>query len=156
MMKIDYSTFEFGQRSHNWYGKIKLDDPDVKKEISVAISPADDYSLPDSGKAFLEFFLENYPKYKQILLEAILEYYQDRRDEYGIDDPNDPDMPEVNDVNTIKTMITFTGMKVRKEKRFGKNAFGFFFDCTWDPEEGIGIRMSEFNVDKIGIEGIAF
>ena len=155
-MSIDYSKFEFGKRTHNWFGKIRLDDPDIKKEISVEISSAEDYSLPESGKASLEFFLENYPKYKQIMLEAILEYYQDRRDEYGIDDPDDPDMPEVNDIQAISKMTKFTTIKVRKEKRFGKNAFGFFFDCTWDPEEGIGIRVKDFNVEKIGIEGIAF
>ena len=155
-MNVDFNKFEFGKRTLNWFGKIKLDDPDIKKELKVEISSADDNSLPDSAKESLAFFLDNYEKYKQILLESIFEYYQDRRDEYGIDDPNDPDMPEVNDAQEISKMIRLTGMKVRYAKRFGKNAFGFFFDCTWDPEEGIGIRVKDFNVEEIGIEGIAF
>ena len=90
------------------------------------------------------------------MLDAILEYYQDRRDEWGIDDPNDPDCPEINDTAEIAKTVTFEMVMVRSIKRFGKNAFGFFFGCTWDEEKGIGIRVKDFNVEKIGIEGIAF
>ena len=36
------------------------------------------------------------------------------------------------------------------------NTLGLLYDCTWDEEEGMGIKLVGFNVVDIGIQGSQF
>ena len=158
-MKIDYSTFKRGM---NYHGKVTVTEDGVPKTITAQLQPDDEGEIHDSQKETLEMFLDNYPEYKQILLKSIFEYYQSCRDEWGDVEPDDELFPEVKDMDKISEMISFRGLIVLDEAYSGKRAISLFYNCTWDEEEGMGIRIalgdsvSEFRVTEIGIIGAVY
>ena len=107
-------------------------------------------------------FLENYAQYRQLLLKPIFDYYQERRDEWGATEPDDELYPEVKDMNKMYEMVSLNGVIVYDEAYYGKRIMSLFYDCTWNEEEGMGLRIalgnnvSEVKVVKIGNIGYAY
>ena len=146
----------------NLHGKVAVPEGDSEKLITAQLQPDDDGEIPDAEKETLEMFLENYPKYKDFLLKPIFEYYQERRDEWGNVEPDDELFPEVKDMNKMYEMVSLHGVIVYDEAYYGKRIISLFYDCTWDEEEGMGIRIalgsdvSEIKVVKIGDIGYVY
>jgi hypothetical protein len=59
-------------------------------------------------------------------------------------------------MNKMYEMVSLRGIIVYDEAYSGKRTIGLFYNCTWDEEEGMGIRialdssLSEFRVEDIG------
>ncbi len=152
-MIVDYSKFESGVYLH---GKVVIEEEDSNKEITAQLEPDDNGEIPDVEKKTLEFFLDNYSKYKQFLLEPIFEYYKECRDECGATEPDDKLFPEVKDKNKMYEMASLHGFLVRDEAYSGKRTISLFYDCTWDEEEGMGIRIAlGNNVSEVKVVKIA-
>ena len=155
-MKVDYSKFE---RGLNLHGDIAVPEGDSERIIEAQLQPDDDGEIPDAEKETLDLFLENYTQYRQLLLKPIFDYYQERRDEWGATEPDDELYPEVKDMNKMYEMVSLNGVIVYDEAYYGKRIISLFYDCTWDEEEGMGIRIalgnnvSEVKVVKIGTIG---
>ena len=79
--KIDFSTFKKSEYQYDYsmFGNIKINDGGVMKEISVELCPNDEEKISDSSKEALQFFADNYEKYREIYLPQLLEYYQNLR-----------------------------------------------------------------------------
>jgi len=148
-MKVDYSKFE---RDESLYGEIIIDDDGNKRKLKVELVENEDEEIPESEKETLEFFLNNYSKYKEFLLKPIFEYYQKQRKAWGAVEPDDPKFPEVNDMSKMYDMVSLYGITVLDEENYGKRSISLYYKCTWDEEE-MGIQVSEFNVIKIGNSG---
>ncbi|MBQ8965401.1 hypothetical protein [Ruminococcus sp.] len=152
-MIVDYSKFE---RGINFCADVIIEDGGSDKTIEAQIQPDNNHEIPESGKETLEFFLVNYSKYKQFLLDHIFEYYQKQRKSWGTVEPNDPKFPEVKDKNKMYEMVSLNTVTVYDETYSDKRTIGLFYDCTWDEEEGMGIAIalgntvSETKVVKIG------
>ena len=149
-MKIDYSTFEYDE---SLYGEVDFNDGVSKKTISVEIQADDFGNIPEESKKLLESFFDNYSKYKEALLKPAYEYYLKRKAVIGKDDPSYPDikdMKEINDVITLKTVV------IHDPERYCKDSIGLVFDCPWDEEEGMGIRMTGLKVEIIGTNGCRY
>ena len=151
-MIIDYSKFGREFEWENWFGEVDINDGDRVNTVSVEISQGEDNEIPEELKKRLEFFIENYHRYKEVLSEPIFKYYKSKRATLGITDPNDPLYPEIKDAISLTKMYTLSSIEVRNSESDGKDTIGLLYDCTWD-DEGIGIRLSGFNVEKIGIQG---
>lgn len=102
----------------------------------------------------LEFFIDNYDKYKEVILEAVYDYYDYRKSAWGGDDPDDPKYPVVKNAEEVYEMMTLSSIIIGYNYNPGKHDIHFIYDCTFE-EEGVGICMTDLNVDKIGIQGIA-
>lgn len=157
--KIDFSTFKKSeyQYDYSYYGEIKINDGGVMKEISVELCPNDDEKISDSTKEALQFFVDNYEKYREIYLPAMLEYYQDLRRCLGYDEEYEVDgYPYITTIDQLLETIEFTGMIVHDEKKDGKHAIGLFFDATWEEEHGAGILMAGFEILDTGNQDHAY
>ena len=158
-MKVDYSKFELGI---NFCADVIIEDGGSEKTIEAQIQPDPKHEIPESGKEKLEFFLDNYSKYKQFLLVPIFEYYQACRNEWGATEPDDELYPEVKDMNKMYEMVSLNTVTVYDETYSDKRTIGLFYDCTWDEEEGMGIAIalgntvSETKVVKIGNIGAVY
>lgn len=51
--------------------------------------------------------------------------------------------------------ITLVGIKVPYGELYGGRSIGISFDCTWDSENGIGIRLSDEKVIEVGYQDVA-
>ena len=149
---VDYSKFEHPYEHGNWHGEISVKDGNSSKKIDVEIQSGDDGNIPDTSKKTLEFFLNNYEKYKEALSETIFEYYQQCREDWGATEPDDSDYPEVENADALTKMYSLSYVLVHYAKYNAENTIGLLYDCTWD-DEGIGIKMTGFDVVKIGTQG---
>ena len=156
---IDFSTFKKSEYEYDYsiFGMITVNDGGVMREINVEIEPDDDDEIADSSKQALQFFADNYDKYRQIYLEAVLEYYQDRRSQLGYDSEEEEEgYPYITTVEQLLETITFTGMKIHGDMKGDKHAVGLYFDSTWDPEHGAGVLMAGFEVLDTGNQDHAY
>ena len=151
-MKVDYSKFGREFEWENWFGEVDVNDGESVNTISVEISQGEDDKIPEESKKKLEFFIDNYQKYREFLLEPIFKYYKSRRATLGINDPNDSLYPEVENSLALTKMYTLSSIEVHNTDNEGKDTIGLLYNCSWD-DEGIGIKLSGFNVEKIGIQG---
>ena len=158
-MIVDYSKFE---RGLNLHGDIAVPEGNSERIIETQLQPDNDGEIPDAEKETLELFLENYAQYRQLLLKPIFEYYQDCGNEWGDVEPDDELYPEVKDMNKMYEMVSLNGVIVYDEAYYGKRIMSLFYDCTWNEEEGMGIRIalgnnvSEVKVVKIGDIGYVY
>ena len=149
---VDYSKFEREFDWENWFGKVNINDGECDNTIIVEISQGVDDRIPEEAKKELEFFIENYPKYKETLSEPIFKYYKSRRATLGITDPDDSLYPEIENAIALAEMYALSSVYISNSENEGKNTIGLLYDCTWD-DEGIGIKMTGFDVVKIGTQG---
>ncbi|MBR5372533.1 MAG: hypothetical protein IK130_10005 [Oscillospiraceae bacterium] len=152
-MKIDFSKFHESEYQYDdsIYGVITLNDGGVQKDIDVEICPDDDEKIADSSKDELQFFVDNYEKFREVYLEALLCYYEGHRATLGIAGEETVDgYPYITTVEQLLKTVDFNGLKVHSEKKDGHHAIGVFFDTTWDPEHGAGVLMAGFAVLDTG------
>ena len=152
-MKVDYSRLKRKNKNANWIGPISFNDGNTVKDITVEIEPGTCADIPEAAKEVLEFFFDNYPKYKKALAEPILEYYYECKYSWGPDDPDDPKFPEVKDAEELTKLYSLNYILIHDTEDSEKNTLGLVYDCTWNIGEGMGIKMVGFDVDNIGIQG---
>ena len=105
----------------------------------------------------LQFFVDNYEKYREIYLPTMLKYYQDLRSCLGYDEEYEVDgYPYITTIDQLLETIEFTGMIVHDDKKDGKHAIGLFFDATWEEEHGAGVLMAGFDVLDTGNQDHAY
>ena len=156
-MKVDYTKFKYMDAVESWFGKITVNANNTSKEISVRIiDDLDDLGvLPQAGKDALEFFIDNYDKYKAAILEAVYEYYDERKTKWGGDDPDEPMYPDVKNAEEVYAMMTLSSIIIGYNYNPGQHDIHFVYNSKFDSELGVGICMTNLSVDEIGIQGIA-
>jgi len=53
-------------------------------------------------------------------------------------------------------MINMTGITVPYEEVFSGRDIGITFDCSWDNENGLGLRLINEEIFRIGYQDVAF
>ena len=152
-MKIDLT--EFHKRDfkydHTLYGKITIDDGGSQRDIEAEIRPDINGTIHESSKEELQFFVDNYEKYREIYLDALLSYYQEYRTGLGYYGEEEVDgYPYITTIEQLIETITFTGIVIHEEKRGDHHAIGLYFDTTWEEEHGAGVLMAGYDVIDTG------
>ena len=89
------------------------------------------------------------------ILSSILEYYNTRREELGYDDETNDNYPYIENEDVLLNHITLVGIKVPYAEIYGGRSIGLSFDCSWDEENGLGIRLNNEEVIDVGFQDIA-
>lgn len=150
-MKIDYSKFEYNGA---WYGDNTLTIGNKPINVSIMIFGRDQEKIPEESKEILEWYLDNCESLQDEVLNKIMDYYCDYRRQIGYDIEENEDYPLVSDISQISKMISFTSITIPNQKKFNKGVF-LTFDCSWDEENGVGVRIVEGHVVEVGYEDIA-
>ena len=120
IMKIDLTAFhkrDF-KYDHTLYGKITIDDGGSQRDIEAEIRPDINGTIYESSKEELQFFVDNYEKYREIYLDALLSYYQEYRTGLGYYGEEEVDgYPYITTIEQLIETITFTGIVIHEEKR---------------------------------------
>ena len=152
-MKMDFSTFHASDFRYDYslYGTIKVGDGSFQREIEVEIRPDINGNIFESSKEELQFFADNYDKYREIYLDALLSYYQELRIGLGYYCEEEVDgYPYITTIEQLLETIKFTGIIIHEEKRNGHHAIGLYFDTTWEEEHGAGVLMAGYEVIDAG------
>lgn len=98
---------------------------------------------------------ENWREIQQSILTPILDYYKEKRSELGYDTSYDKNYPLIETNDKLLENIKLVGIYVPAAKRFEARSIGLTFDCTWDEENGIGIRLMNEEVARVGYQDVA-
>ena len=99
--------------------------------------------------------MQNWEQLQQSLLPSILDYYKQERQDLGYDIEVNENYPLVETTNEISEMIRLDGIVVPYVGSFDGRDIGLTFNCTWDIENGLGIRLLNEKVAEVGYQDVA-
>lgn len=105
-------------------------------------------------------FLSRWNLIETDLWSKLLAYYQIERDTLGFSQHDNPCYPEVNTVNELMEMIELTAVIVPTKEVcndvYNGRVIYLAFDCSWDEENGIGVRIVNEEIDDLGHQDYVF
>ena len=98
--------------------------------------------------------MQNWEQIHQRFLQPILDYYQEKRHELGYDIEFNEDYPLIETNDQLLEKITLVGIIVPYAGSFEGRDIGITCDCTWDMENGLGLRLVNEKVTEVGYQDV--
>jgi len=88
---------------------------------------------------------------------GMFEYYERIAPEvrHRLGDAADELAPTVASVQDLGGLVTLRSVLFPVDSRSTGRSVCFLFDCTWDPELGVGVRVVDGEVEEIGTQDVA-
>ncbi len=124
----------------------------TSKKFDVKIQTAEDMKIHEAQRAVFADFKMHKELYAQQAENAILHYYleelEDFRDRF---DPEtvDENAPIITEVGQLKDLLSWGGVTIRLFEACGKS-FGLVYDCSWDEDNGVGVKFVDGLVVEVG------
>ena len=141
---------------YGWNGTIEFNCFGRTEEVSLTISGEEDTPVTDHQRDSFKAFLETWDKIMDDVAEAIGKYYISLREELGYDREYNICYPPVELPSDVLGMISLDQMVIPDDGIYDGRCVCFAFSCSWDDENGIGIRFLNEMIDEIGYQDIAF
>ncbi|MDM5186253.1 DUF2004 domain-containing protein [Bacillus sp. DX4.1] len=127
------------------------------KEVDIALMIDCEENGEFSEKQYASYnsLIQNWEYLQQSILQPILDYYKQKRYELGYDVSYNENYPLIETVRQLLERIRLVGIYVPSARRFEGRYIGLTFDCTWDIENGLGIRLINEEVARIGYQDVA-
>ncbi|WP_342477539.1 DUF2004 domain-containing protein [Paenibacillus sp. FSL H7-0350] len=127
------------------------------EQVNVAVMVDGEEDGEFSGKQYASYntLIEYWREIQQSILTPILNYYKEKRSELGYDVSYDENYPLIETNDKLLENIELVGIYVPAAKRVEARSIGLTFDCTWDEENGIGIRLINEEVAGVGYQDVA-
>ena len=146
----------FGKLEYNYdwtgYKNIKFCGKDV--EIAIIISGEEDGKFDEGQYAAYKSLIENWEVIQETIIKSLLEYYKKRRRELGYDNEYNESYPLLETSDQLLEKIMLVGVIVPNPELFEFLDTGIMFDCAWDSENGVGVRLIKGEVVKVGFQDI--
>ncbi|MDM5155475.1 DUF2004 domain-containing protein [Bacillus sp. DX1.1] len=123
--------------------------------INDAVFGKLEYDYVWSKDTTIHFFVNEWEQLQQSFLQPILDYYKQERHELGYDIEVNENYPFVETMDQILEMISLDGIVVPYAGIFEGRDIGITFNCTWDIENGLGIRLLNEKVTEVGYQDVA-
>lgn len=148
----------FGELTYdyNWNGELELNWFGEIKKIDLVIYCEEDEKFDDLQYQSFQKFIDNWKDIESFLLDEILLYYNDLREELGFSDGSDKNYPEVTSVKEIKEMIELDMIVIPYSDIYDGRSVALAFSCSWDDENGLGVLLVDEKIEEIGYQDIAF
>ncbi|MCD7835591.1 MAG: DUF2004 domain-containing protein [Lachnospiraceae bacterium] len=143
--------FEYG-----WNGTTSLDWFGRNIDVDLVVDGEEDESIDSLQCESYKAFKESWNTVKEQILDAVLSYYNDLRDELGYSDGSNDDYPEITTRTEIKEMIGLDSVIVPISGIYDGRSISLAFHCEWDKENGLGIILIDESISEIGYQDIAF
>jgi hypothetical protein len=142
--------YEFG-----WSRVITIDFFGNTTEADLLIDGEEDGQFDERQYLAYQSLMKNWNDIQQHILKSILTYYGQKRKELGYDIEVNNNYPIVETTNEILEMIILDGIVVPYADIFDGRDIRITFNCTWDTENGIGIRLLNEKVTEVGYQDVA-
>lgn len=152
---INDSIFGEIEYEYIWSRNSKIKFLSREVDIMLIIAGDDDGIFEDGQYEAYKVLTNHWDSIQEILLEFILDYYKEKRKKLGYDIEFNEHYPEINSTKELLDYITLVGIKVPYANIYGGRSIGISFDCTWDEENGIGVRLNDEQVIEVGYQDIA-
>lgn len=123
-------------------------------EVALMIDGEEEGEFDEEQYTAYQSLMQNWEQVQHSLLQPILGYYQQKRHELGYDIALNENYPLIETTDQLLDMITLEGIVVPYgEIREGRD-IGILFNCTWDQENGLGLRLLNEEVVDVGYQDI--
>lgn len=135
---------------------VDLYHPLMAAEVALVVD-ADDEQPPASWqRAVYDEFMQHSERLTSDVFQAIFDYYQHVAPEYR-QQYQDGDwqqaLPKISQVEEIKPLLTPTGIVV-PELFPDKCEIGLLFECSWEIEHGLAVKIQHNQVVEVGFQDI--
>ncbi len=155
MCMIKDELFGILEYDYTWSGNYEIDFGKNIFNILLLVA-GDESGLFEEGQyEAYRMFKKKWKDLQEIILSELLMYYVNRREELGYSDVVNEKYPEILSNEDLLNHITIVGIKIPYAEIYGGRSIGISFDCTWDDENGLGLRLNDENVIKVGFQDIA-
>lgn len=147
----------FGELKYNygWIRFISIEFCGKEAEIALMVKGEEDGKFDQEQYIAYKSLVQNWGKLQQSFLQSILDYYKQERQKLGYDIEVNENYPPIETTNQMEEMITLVGIVVPYGDIYEERDIGVTFDCTWDTENGLGLRLLNEKVTKVGYQNVA-
>ena len=153
-MKINDTVFGELNYLTSWHGNAKILFCGSEIDIAIMVDGEEDGIFSEAQYEAFNSLMREWEQIQDSLLSAILDYYLRVRSELGYADEENKDYPLIDTTDQIRNMIKIVGITVPYEDIFEGRDIGITFDCNWDIENGLGIRLINEEIFKIGYQDV--
>ena len=153
-MKINDTVFGELNYITSWHGNAKILFCGDVIDIAIMIDGEEDGIFSEAQYEAFNSLVSKWEQIQDSLLSAILDYYLRVRSELGYADEENKAYPLIDTIDQIRSMIKIVGISIPYEDIFEGRDAGITFDCSWDIENGLGIRLINEEVFKIGYQDV--
>lgn len=154
-MKIKDAVFGELEYDYVWSKDITINFFGDETEISLMVKGDEDGKFDEEQYLAYQALMQNWEDLQPSLLEPILDYYQQKRHELGYDIALNENYPFVETTDQLLDMLSLDGIVVPYgDIREGRD-IGILFSCTWDEENGLGLRLLDEKVIEVGYQDVA-
>ena len=154
-MMINDSIFGKIEYDYIWFRRSKIKFFNNEVDIMLMIAGDDDGQFEYWQYESYQALINKWNEIQETFLEPILEYYKQKRKELGYDIELNKNYPEIKSTKELLNYITLVGIKVPYADIYGGRSIGISFDCSWDEENGLGLRLNNEEVIDVGYQDIA-
>lgn len=154
-MKINDAVFGELEYDFVWSKDTSINLLGNEVEIALIVKGDEDGKFDEEQYVAYTSLMQNWEQLQQSFLQSILDYYKQERQELGYDIEVNENYPLVETTNEILEMISLDGIVVPYAGIFDGRDIGITFNCTWDTENGLGIRLLNEKVTEVGYQDVA-
>ncbi|MDA1676140.1 DUF6985 domain-containing protein [Bacillus cereus group sp. TH152-1LC] len=154
-MKINDAVFGELEYDFVWSKDTSINFLGNEVEIALIVKGDEDGKFDEEQYVAYTSLMQNWEQLQQSFLQSILDYYKQERQELGYDIEVNENYPLVETTNEILEMISLDGIIVPYAGIFDGRDIGITFNCTWDTENGLGIRLLNEKVTEVGYQDVA-
>jgi hypothetical protein len=154
-MKINDAIFGELEYDFVWSKDTSINFFGHEVEIALIVKGDEDGKFDEKQYVAYTALMQNWEQLQQSFLQSILDYYKQELKELGYDIEANESYPLVETANEILEMISLDGIVVPYAGIFDGRDIGITFNCTWDTENGLGIRLLNEKVTEVGYQDVA-
>lgn len=128
-----------------------------KREVILSIDGEEDANFsPIQREAYINF-MSNMDEIMDAVELGIFEYYEDNYEEYrdmAGEVEADKIAPEISTIKELGNLVIPTQLIIRRVRKNGVRRIGLVSDCTWDTDNGVGVRIENEKVEEVDYQDI--
>ncbi|WP_427182385.1 DUF6985 domain-containing protein [Paenibacillus sp. TC-CSREp1] len=147
--EISYDLYWSGQQKIKMFGK--------DKAIILSVDGNEEGEFQDVQKEAYTNFIGNMDDIMTKVEAAIFDYYQevymDYREMVG-EDEADKIAPIIENKEELDHLIEPTQLIIRRVRKNGVRRIGLLFNCTWEIEHGLAVKIEDEEIVEVGFQDI--
>ncbi|AQY50655.1 hypothetical protein PWEIH_03451 [Listeria weihenstephanensis FSL R9-0317] len=157
MKKINDDLFGKIEFDMYWSGKTSITMFGRKYEVVLSIDGEEDANFSPIQRDAYTNFITNMDEIMATVELSILEYYEENVEEYrdmAGEAEADRTAPEISTIEELGNLVIPTQLIVRRVRKNGVRRIGLVCDCTWDIDNGVGVRIEDEKVEEVDYQDI--
>lgn len=157
MKKINDDLFGEIEFDMYWSGKTSITMFGKKREVILSIDGEEDANFSPIQREAYTNFMSNMDGIMDAVELGIFEYYEDNYEEYrdmAGEVEADKIAPEISTIKELGNLVIPTQLIIRRVRKNGVRRIGLVCDCTWDIDNGVGVRIDNEKVEEVDYQDI--